>query len=114
MEEFAVLMGSAVDEGEFVLRRLARGILGRAYKDCQGEGLQLGGLTDNADPEEVRRRMAAELAEDGEAWLRGHSCDGAISCEEVLRVMRVVSMSGPDFLERALAGVPWPKGERRW
>jgi len=74
----------------------------------------LGGLTDNPDPEAARERIARGLAEDGEAWLRGHSYDPAISCEEVLRVMRIVSMSGPDFLERALAGVPWPKGERRW
>lgn len=113
MEECALLFGTAVDQGNFVLRRLARGILGRAYKDCQGEGLQLGGLTDNKYPEEVRRRMAAELAEDAEAWLRGHT-SGLVSCDDVLRVMRVLSMSGPDFVERALAGVPWPKGERRW
>lgn len=114
MADFAVLFGSAVDNGSLVLRRLSRAILGRAYKDCQGEGLQLGGLTDNADPGAVRRRVAAELAEDAEEWLRGRSCKGAVSCEDVLAAMGIVGMSGPDFVERALAGVPWPRGERRW
>lgn len=88
-------------------------LLARAYRDCGGTGLVVGGLLDNPYPRDVRIRLQAEIQEDGEAWLRGRDDGWIVSCQDVLRFLGISAFSGSEWAEMARAGVRWPP-RRRW